>query len=159
MIRLADFSPLQGQYVHMVNSLDIKSLLKSNVGVIYLKDPEVNKELIDGLKKLLNRKRPFLIYIESPDNHIIKEELSKHPKRNMISYIYDFMEMNKSGKLTIYDYIRVDLENNLGYWEKLLKFSKKVPCIYLIDNAPDLSQVKSIPENYRFENATNKQEI
>lgn len=159
MIKLANFSPLEGQYIIEQSSLDMHEITKSNCNVIYLKNPEVNKSLIEGIKKLLNRKRPFLIYIESPDNHIIKDELKNHPKKNMLSFIYDFMQMNQSGKLTIYDYIRVDLENRTDYWDKLIKFSKKVPCVYIISNAPDLSKVKSIPSNYRFDYATNKQEI
>lgn len=156
MIKLADFSPLQGQYINEVNKIDIKELTQSNVSVVYIKDPEVDAQFIDRLKKLLNRKRPFLIYIESEDNYIIKERIANHPKKNMISFIYDFMQMNQSGKLTIYDYIRVDLENNIEYWDKLNNFSQKVPCVYLISNAPDLSKVKSIPSNYRFEYETNK---
>lgn len=159
MIKLANFSPLEGQYINEVSTLNVKEILKSNTNVVYLKNPEVNKELIEGIKKLLNRKRPFIIYIESSDNQIIKEQLSKHPKKNMISFIYDFMEMDKSGKLTIYDYIRVDLQNNLDYWNKLIQFSKKVPCIYIISNAPKLDEIKMIPENYRFEYETNQQEI
>ena len=156
MIKVANFSPLEGQYVHHVSEINLHELTKSNVSVVYIDHPEVDKSFIEGLKKLLNRKRPFLIYIESEDNHIIKEELKNHPKRNMISYIYDFMEMANSGKMTIYDYIRVDLENNEKYWDKLIKFSEKVPCVYLITNAPDLSKVRNIPSNYRFEYETNK---
>lgn len=159
MIKLAHFSPLEGQYINEVNSIDVKELKSSNVNVIYIKDPEVDDNFINNLKKLLNRKRPFLIYIESEDNHIIKEKIKTHPKKNMISFIYDFMQMNKSGQLTIYDFIRVDLEGNMKYWEKLVKFSEKVNCLYLINNAPDLSQVRIIPSNFRFEYETNQQEI
>ncbi len=159
MIKLAKEMPLEGQYVNEVTEINFKDISKGNCNVVYLKNPEVNKELIEGIKKLLNRKRAYLIYIESADNAIIKEELKNHPKKSMLSFIYDFMEMDQSGKLTIYDYIRVDLEGKMEYWDKLIKFSEKVPCIYIIKNAPDLSKVKNIPGNYRFEYETNKQEI
>lgn len=159
MIKLETKMPLEGQYVYETNELKFMEITKGNVNNIYIKDPVVDKKLIDGIKKLLNRKRPYLIYIESEDNQIIKDALSKHPKKNMISFIYDFMQMDKAGKLTIYDYIRVDLEGNMDYWNKLIKFSEKVPCVYIISNAPDLSKVKHIPSNYRFDYETNKQEI
>lgn len=159
MIKLQTCFPLEGQYAHEVKEINFKEISKSNCSVVYLKEPEVNKELIENLKKLLNRKRPFLIYIESSDNHLIKEALQNHPKKQMISYIYDFMQMNQSGKMTIYDFIRVDLEGNSKYWDKLLKFSEKVPCVYIVKNAPDLTKVRTIPSNYRFEYASNQQEI
>ena len=159
MIKLQTRFPLEGQYAHEGSNLDFKEITRSNCSVVYLKEPEVNKELITNLKKLLNRKRPFLIYIESTDNHIIKDELKDHPKKHMISYIYDFMQMNQSGKMTIYDFIRVDLEGNLKYWDKLLKFSEKIPCVYIVKNAPDLTKVRTIPSNYRFEYASDKQEV
>lgn len=159
MIKLESEMPLEGQYVHEVSELNFREINSSNVNNVYLKNPVVDKKLIETIKKLLNRKRPYLIYIESADNTIIKEELKNHPKKHMVSYIYDFLEMDKAGKLTIYDFIRVDLENNMEYWDKLNKFSEKVPCVYIIKNAPDLSKVKNIPSNYRFDYETNKQEI
>ena len=159
MIRLQKAMPLEGQYVHEVNEINFREITSSNCNTIYLKNPVVDKKLIEVLKKLLNRKRPYLIYIESEDNTIIKEELKNHPKKHMISYIYDFMGMDKAGHMTIYDFIRVDLEENMEYWDKLLKFSEKVPCVYIIKNAPDLSKVKHIPGNYRFDYETSKKEI
>lgn len=159
MIKLESQLPLEGQYVHEVQELNFKEITSSNCNNIYLKNPVVDKKLIETIKKFLNRKRPYLIYIESEDNTLIKEELKNHPKKHMVSYIYDFMEMEKAGHMTIYDYIRVDLENNMEYWDKLLRFSEKVPCVYIIKNAPDLSKVKHIPSNYRFDYETNQEEI
>lgn len=159
MIELMKNMPLEGQYVYKTNKIDIKDISKHNVNTIYIVDPEVDENFIKQLEKLLSRKRVYTIYIESLDNKIIKEKIAKNPKRHMISFIYDFETMEESGKLTIYDFIRVDLDNNETYLNKLLKISEKLPCTYIIKNAPDLSKLKCIPSNYRFEYETNQQEV
>lgn len=156
MIELIKDFPFYGQYVFKDNKIDIKAISKSKSSTLYFVEPDVTEEFLNRLKKLLERKRVYTIYIESLDNQVIKDFLKNHPKKHMISYIYDFRVLTEHDTFTIYDYIYVDLEGNPKYYEKLLKFSERVPCIYLLQNVPDMSNVKSIPGNFRFEYETDK---
>lgn len=147
MLELSQEPFIRGKYVWKCKEIVFKDLGASPTSIVFLDGVEDVVKVSKQLKSLLDRKRPYLIYVRSKYNQELKKNLEKHQKVTMISFIHEFDDLGKDSKVTVYDFIEIDVKGDIVWWNKLCKLSKDIPAVYIVSNMPPVEEVKEIPAN------------